>query len=189
MKIKLTAYITIVIIILLSPSCITINNKGITKEIITWKETRKLKWTDFQAYPDESSLYATAALVKLKVNYKIEKKKLLFRVFAIFFKRESWHKSMPFNDTKYHLNHEQKHFDLAEAAARELKKELFSYSLGNKEVLNEFRVDKIIDEYFDKLRVIQIKYDSETNHSLDYINQTKWDSIISRKIDSLSQYK
>ncbi len=188
MKIKLTPYITIVIIILLSPSCITINNKGITKEIITWKETRKLKWTDFAGYPNESSLYEAVASVKLNVNYKIEKQKLKFRVFAMFSKKESWYKSTPFNDTEYHLNHEQKHFDLGEVVALELKNELFSYSLGKKEVLNEFPVEKIIDEYLAKLRVIEKQYDSETNHSLDYINQIKWDSIIYRKLDSLSQY-
>ena len=84
----------------------------------------------------------------------------------------------------YILKHEQGHFDLAEAHARELHKELLEYKFNSATVSKD--LNKIYEKVMKEHVAAQDAYDQQTNHSLDSANQKIWNGKIA---DILVHYK
>jgi len=156
---------------------------------IAWKASRKLRWDDFKgkAVDDDpaDALTYTANQTFFEgfgvgSRFNVESK-----VTCYFIKDKSWVKTGKESD--YLLNHEQRHFDLAETGAREFRKKL-KQAIFNSENFNK-EIKKITDEVHDKYDRLQEEYDAETNHSRIEEKQKEWDLKIDRMLGDLEEFR
>lgn len=80
------------------------------------------------------------------------------------------------------LEHEYYHFKITETISRRINKTLCNYHFKNASV-----TQKIISNYIDSLQVLQVKYDSATNHSKNQIEQKQWQIKIDRELENYIQ--
>ena len=155
------------------------------KEIIPWNDTIKLTWDNFKGKPKEwgnkaitcstiYSKYESSDIPDLKINVR-----------ACFIKKESWKKDKCPSD--YHLNHEQKHFDIAEIYARKLRRLLADTVFKSKMVAKK-EIPKIIRNNNKSFNEFQELYDKETNHSINKEQQVLWDAKIENELTVLRNY-
>lgn len=150
---------------------------------ISWQKDVLLKQEDFQGTTDTLSLSAALSEVHIKVDEpKWVENKFSCKVYSCFNKKNSWFKKDKFNS--YILNHEQKHFDIEEAFARKLRKEI----LQNKYTKNNLhdKLSKIYQDVVKECNDLQDKYDDETNHSQIVLKQQEWNIKIE---DMLKKYE
>lgn len=150
--------------------------------LIDWNASRKLTWNDFRGKIDPASTNAALTSSGINVEFGFNDKQLTHSIRCRFNKEKSWVRIK----NEYILNHEQKHFDIAEVHARLLHKELREYKF------KAATVNKDINDIYNgvmKLHVTaQKNYDQETNHSLDTTQQKLWDKKIDEMLDRYSQY-
>ncbi len=148
--------------------------------VLEWSK-RKLKWSDFVFKPDTTTKYK-AETYTFKMDNEIDggdpKENYTFILRTCFVPDKSWTKDT--TDTEKLLNHEQRHFDIAEVATRKFKMELSNYLIKYDKEFNTFYSNRLKKsrKYLDSLN---IKYDSETDHGISFDEQKKWD----KKIDDL----
>lgn len=156
-------------------------------DLLEW-QTSKLSWSDFQGQPEYYGSNAALTSYQIGFTYNYEGgNEIEFIVKCQFIKSGSWVKRVA--KTDYILNHEQKHFDLAEVYARKLRKTLNLTDFRGKKLRE---VDRIIDQLYDEnwkgLTAEQDQYDREAEHGIDKVDQKRWDGIIQTKLDKLSAY-
>jgi hypothetical protein len=149
---------------------------------IDWSPTRKLTWDDFRGAPNPVSTNAALTNSVIRIEYSYDGKKFIHAVSCRFNKLLSWGRIK--ND--YILNHEQKHFDIAEIHARLLHKALENYSV-NMKTLND-DVSRIYSKAMEHHTAFQKEYDAQTNHSLDTAYQVMWDNKISDLLKENEKY-
>ncbi len=86
----------------------------------------------------------------------------------------------------YILNHEQKHFDIAEVHARMLNKELKEYTFNSKSVNKD--INRIYNNVMKQHVTAQKQYDLQTRHSLDSVKQQEWDAKISSLLNEYEKF-
>ena len=150
--------------------------------IIEWSPARKLTWADFKGKPDPSSTNAALTSSSITVGFEFSNKQLKHSIKCKFNKLLSWGRVR--ND--YILNHEQGHFDIAEAHARLLNKNLTAYVFNSKTVSDD--INRIYNETMKEHVGMQKQYDLLTNHSLDTAEQNQWDNKISAMLKNLQEY-
>lgn len=151
---------------------------------IAWS-TSKLVWDDFKGNP---ALFADEkAVTAYEIVYAadVEDNMIKVQVVCLFDKNKSWVKSD--GKTDYILNHEQRHFDLAEIYTRKLRKELLGIT-GLKPRQLQARLTSIYQKYFNKCTAEQRRYDYETNHSINVENQEKWNVYIDQQLELYTGY-
>lgn len=143
-----------------------------------YDEGYKLTWDDFELpFPDTATHIA-----EIEVNFNITTRStrfldtILVEVNAYYEPGKSYVK--PGKETNYLLNHEQRHFDIAEVYARKTRKEIsqVKYFSGYKD-----SAVYIYRKFHNEYRQCQFDYDLATSHSLNEQIQKQWDI----KIDSL----
>lgn len=151
--------------------------------MIDWSQTRKLSWADFQGLPDKSS--DNAALTSSHINFQFGygNKDFNYTISCKFDRKRSWVRVK----SAYILNHEQRHFDIAEIHARKLKKALTAYRYNEKTVEEE--VTEIHESIMKEHHRMQGKYDLETDHSRNNKNQAKWDRYIDSTLQTLDAFR
>ena len=150
-------------------------------DYVEWSEQRKLQWIDFQGIPDSASRFSASCVVSIRLDYKLGKRKIRqLKVTSRFSKRNSWH----MDTTVYGLNHEQRHFDLAEIYARRLKAALIEKknSIGAN---NQQEIISLYNSYRQMLIDDQDRYDTETNGGLNMYRQQDWNENIDKELDKL----
>ena len=150
--------------------------------IIEWSPTRKLTWADFKGAPDPSSTDAALTNSSITVAFEFSNKGLSHSIKCKFNKLLSWGRIK----NEYILNHEQLHFDIAEAHARLLHKNLNEYVFNSKTVSAD--INNIYNETIQEHVSMQKQYDMITNHSLDTAEQNKWDKKVEAMLTSLADY-
>lgn len=151
---------------------------------ILWSDNRKLEWKQFRGNVDGTSLEGAATKTRIEINVIAEKTYIEFNVPCYFEPNQSWTLT---NDSAV-LIHEQNHFNLAEVAARNLRKELseFKYVKG----MNiKSEVNILYHKNIKFLITYQNKYDTETNHSISKHNQKIWEQRITDLLMNLEKYK
>lgn len=140
-------------------------------------------WSDFQGNADKNSLDEAHLSYSLEMNGRYKTKdSLYYNVTAIFNKSESWTK----NNSNYILEHERLHFDISELYARKIRKKLTESYFTESTLLKE--VNEIYVNYKNELRTRQKNYDSETNHSINKVQQEIWDKKIQEELLKLKMY-
>ena len=152
------------------------------ENIIEWSSARKLTWADFKGTPDPSSTNAALTNSSITLSTEYSNKEIRYIVNCKFNKLLSWVRVK--ND--YILNHEQGHFDIAEAHARLLFKNLNEYKFNSKTANDD--VNRIYSETMKEHVSMQKQYDLLSNHSLDTAQQVIWDKRIDSLLSSLQKF-
>jgi len=150
--------------------------------IIEWSPTRKLTWADFKGTPDPNSSNAALTNSTINVEFGFNNKGLTHSIKCRFNKLLSWGRIR----NEYILKHEQGHFDIAEAHARLLHKNLNEYVFNSQTVSKDINV--IYNDVIKKHVAMQDQYDVTSNHSLDTAQQIIWDKKIAGMLRSLEAY-
>ena len=154
------------------------------KNRLDWSAEDRLSWNDFQAKPDRDS-WRIAAITSSVIQYRYycEDGLLNHTVKSIFLKDESWVKDKA--RTENYLAHEQLHFDITEVFARNLRKELSKRTFKCNQAKDfEKAIDKVLKEW----KATQIKYDRETEYSLDKSAQKEWIDMIGEILDQTMKW-
>jgi len=167
------------ILLLILPLFLSFPNED---NLIEWSPTRKLTWADFKGTPDPSSTNVALTSSAITLNSEYSNKGIKYIVNCKFNKLLSWVRVK--ND--YILNHEQGHFDIAEAHARLLFKNLGEYKFNNRTANED--VNRIYSETMKEHVNMQKQYDLSTNHSLDSVEQENWNKKIAAKLNDLAEY-
>jgi predicted secreted Zn-dependent protease len=167
------------ICLLILPLFLSLPNED---NMIEWSPSRKLTWADFKGTPDPSSTNAALTSSAITLSSEYSNKGIRYIVNCRFNKLLSWARIR--ND--YILNHEQGHFDIAEAHARLLYKSLSEYKFNNRTANED--VNRIYSETMKEHVTMQKQYDLQTNHSLDSTEQTNWNKKIAARLNELAEY-
>jgi predicted secreted Zn-dependent protease len=167
-------------------------------DVIIWDQTRKLVYEDFQAQAPSISRYSGYTTLDLACYYAVTDGKIRVRLASQFFKRLSWLKSPLKRENKgvyelfrfpqqeelfeYVLNHEQRHFDIAEIYARSLRDSLQKTMFDS--VNFERKLSEIVVAYNRSLVAIEERYDRECGRGYDVGTQVEWDNIVERKLSA-----
>lgn len=143
-----------------------------------WNEAA-LQWADFKGVPNPSR-YMAETHTTLQAGYTADEDSIYFEVRCLFHPDLSWTKDT--TDILL-LNHEQRHFDLAEIQARQLRKALAAADI---KAHNYRRVFSALVKAANRdLYHIQELYDKETRHGVYAAAQAKWDRLIDEELVDL----
>ncbi len=148
-------------------------NSGIAQtdpDFIPWG-TKALEWTDFKGKPELNSKYKANTHSTLRTPISWDSDTVSIEVIAEFVKSKSW--VIDNNQSMELLKHEQIHFDITEYHARLFRQELLNYTFSSFETIGE-EISTLFNLRFKKSNEMQILYDTETNHSRNNEEQTKW---------------
>ncbi len=158
----------------------TLNND----EFKFWSKQRELQWEDFRKVPPTKNEKAALSLVGVDFFANCIDGKFRFEVNAFFNRDSSWVRKVKGFDKL--LRHEQGHFDIAEIAARELRKALRELAdpcddlEARKKQINALTV-------FNKRRLanLQNDYDQETRNGAHGKKQNQWEEKIAKRLKEL----
>jgi hypothetical protein len=160
-----------------------------SENIVIWDERYKLDIDDFWEKERNPKMKDNVlGYVHMSGGIKISVLwgKVVIKVYAAVDKSKSWiDKKESEEDIQYTLNHEQRHFDLAEIIAREIRKKIirkfwFRISLSWKDLRY---IDNLCDEY----SKIQDQYDSEIKNEGKYA-QERWDKWIDEELERTKKW-
>ncbi|WP_439479140.1 DUF922 domain-containing protein [Chryseobacterium aquaticum] len=157
---------------------------------IEWKEDRKLVWSNFKSNKNNQHgkdivAYTHCGWVYSVVKSSNPKGAAKVNIETIFNEDKSWKDDTRITD--YVLNHEQKHFDIAEIYARKIRKEIISKikTSGNYDRYFQTIYNRILKDY----RNFQALYDGVTEHGMNKEKQSEYNAIISNELEQLKDYK
>jgi hypothetical protein len=160
-----------------------------TSDTIYYDFNRKLAWKDFQEKPQPGvpwgAMTASGFSFNSPMNIDGDKIDITVGVFTFFIKHDSWKK--PDINSDYHLEHEQRHFDITRLYAQKLMEDIkkANFTGSNfKQLLNS-----IFDKAYDENIAMQHQYDLETKNSMDVQKQRQWNLKISGEIEKLKYEK
>ncbi len=145
---------------------------------IQWNPGRKLTWDDFKGNAmdgDPSDALTNTSNQTQFQSFGVGKRfEIESEITCYFIKSRSWVK--PARKVDYLLNHEQRHFDLAEVGAREFRKKIKQTHF----TAENFRdvIKRITLEINEKYHSLQEQYDNETSHSRIEEKQLEWNNKI-----------
>ncbi|MBB4805319.1 hypothetical protein HNP38_000591 [Chryseobacterium defluvii] len=157
---------------------------------IVWKEDVKLNWDNFKSKINNQRgsnviAYTNCGWVYSVVKSTNPKSPVKIKIETVFNEDKSWKDDQRTSD--YVLNHEQKHFDIAEIYARKLRKEVGEKIRTSGDFNKKFQgiYNRILSDY----KSFQSTYDKETQHGMDPEKQTEYNRIIAEELENLKSYK
>ncbi len=155
--------------------------KKLLNDTIIWRSDYLLVREDFKAkVKPGSGGHATSAIYL----YPKEVDGIyLYYIEAILIKS----KSALMADSKYTLNHEQKHFDITEVHARKLRKKLSETNFLKVNNSGK-KINDIYGDIYKDYNKEQEKYDKETEHGINMARQNFWDERIAKELEELAAY-
>ena len=151
---------------------------------VYWSE-RKLTWSDFQGKVPADSKFDALTHSAISLDYEGQGVTLKFNIESIFDPRKSWKKE---GVNQYILQHEQVHFDITEYHARVLRKKLKTNRYKSIDTVND-EIRSMFNDSFTKANEMQLKYDEQTNHSMNRKKQRKWNKKIKKLLKKTRSYK
>ena len=151
---------------------------------IDWSDG-KLKWSDFSGPVPSNSKFDALTHSTISLDFEGQNIILNFTIKSQFNPDKSWKKE---GVDAYILKHEQIHFDITEYHARLLRKNLKSYKYKSFATIAP-DIQRMFDEASQKANEMQIRYDEETNHSINRKKQAKWNKKIQKLLNKTSSYK
>jgi hypothetical protein len=157
-------------------------------DCLTWEDSVKLTWDDFQGTPDADSTSRKAETTSdLSYDYKIQKEVIHVTVVACFQRSKSWIVAAKNAKTPALLKHEQVHFDMTELTARKIRKEISGY-VSTDIPGTQATIDKAGAKYKAELDSLATLYDTETNHGSIAAKQKKWETKIAAELKKLETF-
>ena len=141
-----------------------------------WNPNNPPNWSDFKGKPRLFSNHTATTCSFIDYEEASLGDSVQAEVTVYFCRDSSW--SMRKYENKYLLNHERRHFDLAEIQARKIREYLQAFDgkgMNDYHCYIELGRGSVFNDSLNR------QYDVETNHSINKFQQGVWD----RKIDSL----
>jgi hypothetical protein len=151
-------------------------------KILIWSDHSKLNKNDFKGTPPAYTSHSAASKIGIETKIEPTFKGWNVTSYAYFDCSLSWLKSAHYSTEL--LKHEQGHFDLMQIAVLKILSELKKKSFIGKDVSSI--VPNLTDSIYSVYKELELKYDLETNHSLNIENQKLWNKWISQNLDSIS---
>lgn len=154
-------------------------------DTIYYSTDRKLTWQDFQgAVPANTpwgAMTASGFSFNSSMNDDGDNIDITIGVFSFFIKHNSWKR--PDIHSAYHLEHEQRHFDITQLGAEKLVSELGKTSLTGKnykKILNS-----VFNKVYDENTALQQQYDLETKNGMDIVKQNEWNEKLEKQMEKV----
>jgi hypothetical protein len=145
---------------------------------VRWNESQPLTWDDFTGKVNDTSKFDAECFAEIRYNYKFYSEgEFEFDVYANFNKNTSWSRKQM--QSKELLKHEQLHFNIAALFAEKLKKQFNSYSYT---ASFDSQILQLFSEVKGQYQEMQLKYDAETNHSLNKEKQKEWEEFVESEL-------
>ncbi len=146
---------------------------------------KKLKWADFQGEIPKNSKFDALTHSAISLNFDGANITLNFDIQTVFSPVDSW-KKVGVNE--YILKHEQLHFDITEYHSRLLRKKLKNHRFKNFAAV-EKDIMRIFNESSAAANAMQVKYDEETDHSINKKKQAKWNTKVKKLLSKTSAHR
>ncbi len=153
---------------------------------IFWNDWYRLEWSDFQGTPERTEKVAALSSIALPYSYSTDGEgAMTVKINVCFLESSSW--SIDELENKVLLQHEQLHFDIAELHRRMIVKELVSVEFTKKNYKE--KLDEIVNKnWLESYRLMQDKYDKETNFSRVFKKQIEWNKFVAQQLRNLEDY-
>lgn len=156
-------------------------------EEIVWSSQRRLSWDDFKATPENRGFTGAITYATIKATPKVTgffNNQIEVEVEAIFRCDKSWAKDKA-RESEYLLNHEQRHFDIAEMYARKIRRALEQHNITPR---NYPQVKKeVIEPLFKEYVQHDESYDHSTAHGLRSAVQEEWDDQLDTELGLMEE--
>jgi len=151
-------------------------------DTVFYDPKRPLSWSDFKGRPRMGNF---AASIFASIAYEGDTKlvdgevqiDLMFKTYML--KNSSWVRP---GNNDYGLNHEQRHFDIAQIITERLKRRL-----GTMDLLPH-NFDRVVSfeflESYREMNRLQEQYDRETSHGMNRAAQERWNAYIDDELRS-----
>jgi hypothetical protein len=174
---RITAFLILVILFFSFKNSICTDKK----DIIFWDSQRPLKWEDFKGSVPVNTYFTANSYLGIQIDYHFNRSFVKIRTNTYFDMSNSWVEQ---DHSIVLLKHEQAHFDLYEVYRRKLMK-----IYKNESYLDKSKIDYFYNKVFFSLDSITNIYDSETDYSIDTIEQKSWEFKIVGLLNELNEYK
>ncbi|MET3126207.1 hypothetical protein ABID42_001309 [Arcicella rosea] len=155
-------------------------DEPISGDTVFWSNKYKLSWKDFEGSKPLSTKYAAQVFTNFEYNALANLKNGVLNIDlqlkAYMLKSASW---TSLSLSEEHLAHEQLHFDITKVIAERYKKKA-SKMLTIDDYDSELQL--LFIEMYRELNRLQKEYDAESNHSINFVGQQKWQSLISDEL-------
>lgn len=155
---------------------------------VSWKDDFKLSWSDFKgpAKVNTTAVAVTASGITFSYSLKRTNDKIIdFEAFvhAHFYPENSWYNKER-SDANI-LAHEQLHFDITELHVRKSRKKLSQLKVSQniKSELNSLHENANFE-----LKAMQLKYDTESENSIDTKEQMKWQTFVKEQLSIYQEF-
>jgi len=145
----------------------------------------KLEWKYYTGPIDQNSSYW--ANTNCGINYKFsivpsfsDTVKIRLHSWTVL-KNDSW--VLPDKKSSELLEHEQGHLDFAILCSLEFEKVVKSETFLN--INYSQKIDSIFKATLNKYKLLEIQYDTETNHMFDRNKQAEWNKKLNNMIETL----
>lgn len=156
-------------------------------EVIYYKNSQKLQWSDFAGVPILTGNVAAITMSGFGYNASMKRNgdqgEINISVYCYFSKPKSWVK--PDKKTAYILNHEQIHFDISYIAASLFIAKLKNSNITTKNINTV--IPPIYQEYCDLMNKMQDDYDGQTKNGQVKELQEKWNNEINKKLSVIAK--
>ena len=157
---------------------------------ILWQPGTQLTWENFHGTIESVSDYS--AYTSYNINYKYKwdgDGNITFSVICSFDENKSLKKAGVQLSNKL-LRHEQLHFNLAELYTRKIRLAFSNYVAFHKYNSGAAgELKKIFDKLMGECKEYNSRYDAESAHSKNDVQQAEWDAKITRELNSLDAYQ
>ncbi len=158
-------------------------------DAVLWQEDLQLQWKDFKGHPQPNvdAVAITASGITFGYTVTTSQTEVVeadFTIEAHFYPDHSWCKKARVNEVV--LNHERFHFNITELFARKFRQRIAKMRFTN---AIKQEADAIYNTINEELKVMQKRYDTETNYSMNLEMQEHWQLKIEKELQSFSKYK
>jgi hypothetical protein len=156
-------------------------------DTIYYNANRKLSWQDFHGNAPANAMWGAMTASGISFNSSMNDDgdhiDITINVFSFFTKHDSWKR--PDIHSDYHLEHEQRHFDITRLGAEKLVDELRKAKFTSQNYRNVLH--SIFDKVYKENTALQQQYDLETKHSIDTAKQIEWNNRIEMEIEKIKK--
>lgn len=152
-------------------------------DTIFWAPDHKITWKDFQGTAPTNTKYAAKVFTNFEYNASAIMKNAIIiidlQLKIYMLKSSSW---KVFSLSEDHLAHEQLHFDITKIIAEKYKKRASEIlTLDN----YDSELQLLFIEMYREFNRLQKQYDADSNHSINFVGQQKWQLIISDELRAI----
>ena len=164
--------------------CFFCVSASLQQPFMAWTTGYHLSPADYLGAVDYNSPHTASTAYSVSNRWEwLNDKELQIEIICRFYPHASWMKANP---TPELLIHEQKHFDLGEIYARQMRKKLQTVALNAANCNQE--VEQIVNDTRNACFTRQRAYDAATAHGVNTAQQIFWNELITKELNELQLY-